>query len=181
MLTKNPDGSSAGAERGAPAQRKTARSPSSVIGAGLTITGNLDCKGELQIDGKVEGDIHAERIIIGQGANTTGNLVAEEVQVRGGVQGSIRGNAVEFQSSSRVEADVTREVRGHRRDIDDQKYLRAQTVVEAGIGSALLLPSRRRRPVDALLIPLNFLAVGQRRDLRIGRRRFFDRFVTALR
>jgi cytoskeletal protein CcmA (bactofilin family) len=106
MLTKNPDGSSAGAERGAPAQRKTARSPSSVIGAGLTITGNLDCKGELQIDGKVEGDIHAERIIIGQGANTTGNLVAEEVQVRGGVQGSIRGNAVEFQSSSRVEADV---------------------------------------------------------------------------
>jgi cytoskeletal protein CcmA (bactofilin family) len=106
MLTKSPDGSSAGAEGAASAQRKTARGSSSVIGAGLTITGNLDCKGELQIDGKVEGDIHAQRIIIGQGAHTTGNLVAETVEVRGGVQGSIRGNAVAFQSSSRVEADV---------------------------------------------------------------------------
>jgi cytoskeletal protein CcmA (bactofilin family) len=104
MLTKNPDGSPADA--GAAAHRSIARGSSSVIGAGLTITGNLECKGEVQIDGKVAGDVHAERIIIGQGAHTTGNLVAETVEVRGGVQGSIRGNAVEFQASSRVEADV---------------------------------------------------------------------------
>jgi cytoskeletal protein CcmA (bactofilin family) len=106
MFTKNPDGSSAAGGEAASGQRKTARGSSSVIGADLTITGNLECKGELQIDGKVDGDIHAQRIIIGQGAHTTGNLVAEAVEVRGGVQGSIRGNAVAFQSSSRVEADV---------------------------------------------------------------------------
>jgi cytoskeletal protein CcmA (bactofilin family) len=106
MLTKNPDGLSAVAGGVASAQRQTARGSSSVIGAGLTITGNLECKGELHIDGKVEGEIRARRIIIGQGAHTTGNLVAEAVEVRGGVQGSIRGNAVAFQSSSRVEADV---------------------------------------------------------------------------
>ena len=36
----------------------------------------------------------------------TGALIAEEIVVRGSVQGSIRGNAVTFQSSSRVEGDV---------------------------------------------------------------------------
>jgi len=105
MLTKKPDGSSPDAGVAAFPQRKAGRG-SSVIGADLKITGNLQCKGELQIDGKVDGDIHAQRIIIGQGAHTTGNLVAEAVEVRGGVQGSIRGNTVAIQSSSRVEADV---------------------------------------------------------------------------
>ena len=42
-------------------------------------------------DGKADGDIRAQRIIIGQGALTVGNLVAEAVNVRGGVPGSIRG------------------------------------------------------------------------------------------
>ena len=39
-------------------------------------------------------------------ARITGALIAEEIVVRGNVQGSIRGNAVTFQSSSRVEGDV---------------------------------------------------------------------------
>ena len=57
-------------------------------------------------DGKADGDIRAQPIIIGQGALTVGNLVAEAVNVRGGVPGSIRGNAVALQSLSRIEADV---------------------------------------------------------------------------
>jgi cytoskeletal protein CcmA (bactofilin family) len=77
-----------------------------VIGADLTITGNLEAKGDIQIDGQVEGDIHAQRIVIGERASTTGNLVAEAIEVRGNVQGSIRGNTVTFTSSGRVQADV---------------------------------------------------------------------------
>jgi cytoskeletal protein CcmA (bactofilin family) len=77
-----------------------------VIGADLSITGNLESKGEVQVEGEVQGDIHARRIVIGEQARITGALIAEEVLVRGSVQGSIRGNAVTFQSSSRVEGDV---------------------------------------------------------------------------
>jgi cytoskeletal protein CcmA (bactofilin family) len=77
-----------------------------MIGADLTVNGNLDCKGEVHIHGQVEGDIHAQRIVIGERARTTGNLVAEEVEVSGLVQGSVRGNTVTFRSSGRVEADV---------------------------------------------------------------------------
>jgi len=39
-----------------------------VIGAGLAITGNLESKGEVQVEGEVRGDIHAQRIIIGERA-----------------------------------------------------------------------------------------------------------------
>jgi cytoskeletal protein CcmA (bactofilin family) len=78
----------------------------SVIGADLSITGNLESKGEVQIEGEVQGDVHAQRIVVGERARIVGGLVAEEIVVRGNVQGSIRGNAITFQSSSRVEGDV---------------------------------------------------------------------------
>jgi cytoskeletal protein CcmA (bactofilin family) len=77
-----------------------------MIGAELTVNGNLDCKGEVHIHGQVEGDIRAQRIVIGEQAHTTGNLVAEAIEVRGTVQGSIRGHAVTFASTGRVDADV---------------------------------------------------------------------------
>ena len=38
----------------------------------LTITGNLESKGEVQIEGEVQGDIHAQRIVIGERARITG-------------------------------------------------------------------------------------------------------------
>lgn len=78
----------------------------SVIGIDLSIVGNLECKGEVQIEGEIQGDIFAQRILIGDQAHVIGALIAEEVVVRGSVQGSIRGNSVTFQSASRVEGDV---------------------------------------------------------------------------
>ena len=60
----------------------------------------------MQIEGEVQGDVHAERIVIGEQARITGALIADEIVVRGNVQGSIRGNSVTLQSSSRIEGDV---------------------------------------------------------------------------
>ena len=77
-----------------------------MIGSDLTITGNLESKGEIQIEGEVQGDIHAGRIVIGERARITGALIADDIVVRGGVQGSIRGNNVTLQANSRVEGDV---------------------------------------------------------------------------
>lgn len=95
-------------------QPQAARPPSagrpsgapSVIGADLTITGNLESKGEVQIDGDLQGDVTAGRIVIGERARITGSLLAEEIVIRGSVQGSIRGNSVTFQATSHVEGDV---------------------------------------------------------------------------
>ena len=68
--------------------------------------GNLISKGEVVVDGEVQGDINCAHLTVGPSARITGGIVAEDVVVRGHVMGSIRGNRVNLQSTSRVEGDI---------------------------------------------------------------------------
>ncbi|HXF55124.1 MAG TPA: polymer-forming cytoskeletal protein [Hyphomicrobiaceae bacterium] len=96
----------AGAPRSGLGGRLGERSIPSVIGPDLTIMGNLVSRGEVQVEGEVQGDIHGTNVVIGERARITGGIVAEEVVVRGHVMGSIRGRKVLLQSTSHVEGDV---------------------------------------------------------------------------
>jgi cytoskeletal protein CcmA (bactofilin family) len=78
----------------------------SVIGADLTITGSLQSKGEVNVEGEIQGDIQCASLLVGDTARITGNVVAEDVIVRGHVEGSIRGSRVTLQASSHVEGDI---------------------------------------------------------------------------
>ncbi len=78
----------------------------SVIGTDLTIVGNLICKGEVQVDGIVEGDIQGSNVVVGEGATVTGSISGEEVIVRGHVVGSVYGRRVMLQTTSQVEGDI---------------------------------------------------------------------------
>ena len=115
MFTKKPveDASFAdpGSNSPSPAANRTERARrgngvASIIGQDLVITGNLHSTGEVQIEGEVQGDVEARRILVGERAHVVGALIADEVVVRGGVQGQIRGNSVTFQATSRVEGDI---------------------------------------------------------------------------
>ena len=89
-----------------PPQPGVVRSGASHIGEDLTLVGNLVSRGEVQIDGEIQGDLQAAQIVIGDGAKVTGGIIAEDVIVRGVVMGSIRGQRVVLQASSRVEGDI---------------------------------------------------------------------------
>lgn len=78
----------------------------SVIGDDLTITGNVVSKGEVQIDGLVQGDVHCGTLLVGDNAQITGSVFADDVIVRGRVLGSVRGTRVTLQDSSHVEGDI---------------------------------------------------------------------------
>jgi cytoskeletal protein CcmA (bactofilin family) len=78
----------------------------SVIGADLVIHGNLTSKGEVQIEGEVQGDIYGTHVVIGERARVTGGVVAEECVIRGHLLGTVRGRRVLLQSSSHVEGDI---------------------------------------------------------------------------
>src|SRR5262245_65300173 len=87
--------------------RKAIGAPTrSVIDAWLTITGNLQSEGEVQVDGQINGDIRCAHLVVGKDATVTGNIVAEEVVVRGKVTGVIRANRVILQDSARVESEI---------------------------------------------------------------------------
>ncbi len=86
---------------------RTAERPAgSVVGSDLTITGNLISKGEVLVDGTVEGDIHGSHVVIGPSATINGSIIADETIVRGHVVGSIRAKRVILQASSQVEGDI---------------------------------------------------------------------------
>ncbi len=78
----------------------------SIIGTDLTVTGNVISKGEVQVDGVIQGDINCTSLIVGEKAQITGGIVAEDVVVRGSVKGSIRGVRVTLQSTSKVDGDI---------------------------------------------------------------------------
>jgi cytoskeletal protein CcmA (bactofilin family) len=89
-----------------PAYRGSDRMAPSIIGEDLTVTGNVLSKGEVQVDGQIQGDVHCSSLIVGEKAEITGGIVASDVVVRGQVMGSIRGERVTLQSSSHVEGDI---------------------------------------------------------------------------
>ena len=79
----------------------------SIIGEGLTITGNVASKGEIQVDGEYsERDIHCGSLLLGDTAQVVGGIIAEDIVVRGRVVGSIRGVRVTLQAQSHIEGDI---------------------------------------------------------------------------
>jgi cytoskeletal protein CcmA (bactofilin family) len=76
------------------------------ISEDLTITGNVTSKGELHLDGQVQGDVHCVALVLGENAQIEGNVVAEDVMVRGRLIGSVRALRVKLQSKSHVEGNL---------------------------------------------------------------------------
>ena len=78
----------------------------STISEDLTITGNVTSKGELHLDGQVQGDVHCVALVLGENAELEGSVVAEDVMVRGRLIGSVRALRVMLEASSHVEGDL---------------------------------------------------------------------------
>ena len=79
---------------------------STIIGPELKIAGDLFTKGQVQIRGAIEGDVHGIYVLVAEGGSITGRISAEEIIVRGRVMGSIHGKRVMLKSSCHVAADV---------------------------------------------------------------------------
>ncbi len=88
------------------APRKSSGPTRSVIDAWLTITGNLESEGEVQVDGHIHGDICCAHLTVGRDAIVNGNITADEVVVRGKVKGVIRANRVILQDCAHVTSEI---------------------------------------------------------------------------
>jgi cytoskeletal protein CcmA (bactofilin family) len=121
MFTKKPEpgvGERLGGEMKTPFTERpatyAAKSPSpsaskmvpSIIGEDLAIIGNVNSKGEIQVDGEIQGDIHCGSLLLGDKSQVMGSVIAEDIVVRGRVVGSIRGLRVTLQAQSHVEGDI---------------------------------------------------------------------------
>jgi cytoskeletal protein CcmA (bactofilin family) len=87
-------------------QKPSSAGTHSVIDPWLLITGDLAGDGELQVDGKVNGNIRCARLVVGKDGAINRCVTADEVIVRGGVKGVIRAHRVTLLDSARVESDI---------------------------------------------------------------------------
>ena len=81
----------------------------SIISADLVVQGTLTSSGDIQIDGKVEGNVNSTGLVIGDKAYIEGDVMAEDVTVRGRVKGAIRARKVLLASTCHVEGDILHE------------------------------------------------------------------------
>ena len=83
-----------------------AKPPASILSSDLLITGNLKTTGDVQVEGRVDGDIRAHLLTIGEGATVKGEIIADDVVVNGHVIGRVRGLKVRLTSTAEVEGDI---------------------------------------------------------------------------
>ena len=70
------------------------------------LSSDLTVKGDIQIEGTIEGDIRAHQLVVGESATIRGEIVAEEIVVNGRVIGRVRGLKVRLSATARVEGDI---------------------------------------------------------------------------
>jgi len=93
----------------APQAAKRGRAAPSIISADMVIQGSINSTGDVQIDGRLEGDVRSAGLVIGDQAEIQGEISAEEVNVRGKVMGRIRARRVLLAATAHVEGDILHE------------------------------------------------------------------------
>ncbi|MBY0344178.1 MAG: polymer-forming cytoskeletal protein [Sphingomonadales bacterium] len=78
----------------------------SVIGADVTIKGNISASADLHIDGTIDGDITCAALVQGEKSSISGAVVAESARLAGRVAGSITARELVILKTARIEGDV---------------------------------------------------------------------------
>jgi cytoskeletal protein CcmA (bactofilin family) len=78
----------------------------SCIGSDMSIIGKIDCNGPAQVFGRIEGELRASQLLISDGAQVEGSIIAQDVTVCGRVKGTIRAVRVKLQNGGAVEGDI---------------------------------------------------------------------------
>ena len=90
--------------------RKLSRSSSgpvpSILSDGTKFRGNITNGGTIQIDGKVEGDINCDELIIGVKGNVVGTVTANNLFLYGVLQGTANVNDLFIAKSAKLVGDA---------------------------------------------------------------------------
>ncbi len=92
-----------------PKPRTSKTSMPSIVSEGLHIAGNLFSDGDVQVDGRVEGDVQGRNITVGATGTVVGKIIADEAMISGAVNGEIRARAVVLTRTAKVASDLTQE------------------------------------------------------------------------
>ena len=78
----------------------------SVIGPNLRVMGDLIGSGDIQIDGRVEGNVRGRSLVVGLDGRIDGRIFADAVEIHGAIHGRIVAMNVTMGSTARVVGKV---------------------------------------------------------------------------
>lgn len=79
----------------------------SIIGAGLTVVGNVDCPGDLQVFGNVEGDVRAHTLIVETDGHIEGRVFAQKLVIGGSINGPVMATDIRIEGTAKVLGNIT--------------------------------------------------------------------------
>jgi cytoskeletal protein CcmA (bactofilin family) len=79
----------------------------SVISNDMKILGSVESRGDLQIDGTIEGDVASRVVTVSEGAIIRGSVSAETVRIGGTVKGGVNAKSVTLLRTAKVDGDIT--------------------------------------------------------------------------
>jgi cytoskeletal protein CcmA (bactofilin family) len=88
------------------ARDKQGRDTMSIIGPGVVIAGDVECSTDLQIDGRVNGEVRCATLFVGEEGSVEGTIQAERVRVSGKVEGTIMAGDLGIEASARVKGEL---------------------------------------------------------------------------
>lgn len=89
-------------------QNRSATVPS-LLSSDLIITGDIKTDGEVQIDGRLDGNVIAGKVTIGEHGIVNGKIVSAVVLVRGKVTGKIDAMSIDLAETANVQADLVQD------------------------------------------------------------------------
>jgi cytoskeletal protein CcmA (bactofilin family) len=78
----------------------------SIISSALVIVGRLESAGDIQIDGKVDGDVRGQAVRIGGTAVVKGTVTGDLVELAGSLEGKIEARSVVLSRTARMSGDI---------------------------------------------------------------------------
>jgi cytoskeletal protein CcmA (bactofilin family) len=80
----------------------------SIVSAGTTVTGDIECGGVLKVEGRVNGSVRrARQVMLAKDGAIHGDVVAEEIVVGGVVDGNVTAaDRLELQPTAVVNGDI---------------------------------------------------------------------------
>ena len=86
---------------------KGSRNLETIIGDGTHVAGQVSVKGTIRIDGIVEGDVHADWVVVGETGKILGNTRSRGMVVGGSVEGNIEATeTVELMGKASMAGEI---------------------------------------------------------------------------
>lgn len=105
MFSRNGNGNHGGKDHGG--RPKRSQTGLSFIGPEVVVAGSLTTSAQVQVDGRIDGDLNCETLSMGESGVIAGDIRAEEARIAGLVEGKVSARVVTVEATGRITGDVS--------------------------------------------------------------------------